>query len=213
MDRDQRIEKANWVIQILEREYPDAKITLNFSNPLELVIATILAAQCTDERVNHVTKDLFKKYRDVRDYVNAPLEELEEDIRPTGYYRNKARSIKRCCEELISRFQGNVPDKMEDLISIPGIGRKTANMVLGSAFGKPGIVVDTHVQRVSKRLGLTDQIDPVKIEFDLMTIVPERQWVSFSHQLIAHGRMKCKAKNPRCNECPLSPHCDYVKRI
>lgn len=212
MKRAKIKEKADRVTEILKREYPDAAITLDFSSPLELLIATILAAQCTDDRVNQVTKDLFRKYRGPEDYMRAPLEELEEDIRPTGYYRNKARSIKKCCQELMERFNGIVPDRMEDLVSLPGVGRKTANMLLGSAFGKPGIVVDTHVQRVSKRLGLTEEDNPVKIESDLMSLVPEEDWVSFSHQLIAHGRRICHAKNPRCRECPLLSICDYPKK-
>ena len=174
-----------------------------------MLVATILSAQCTDKKVNEVTRVLFKKYRSARDYAEAELAELEADIRPTGFFHNKAKSLKNCCTELIRRYQGQVPRTLEELIALPGIGRKTANVVLGSAFGIPGVVVDTHVGRIVQRLGLTGEKDPVKIELALMPLIPEKRWILFSHQLIAHGRSLCPARSPRCPECPLRPACDY----
>lgn len=201
------------ILQILRSTYPDVKTALRHQDPLEMLIATILSAQCTDVRVNEVTKTLFKKLRTARDYADVPLAELEEMIRPTGFYRNKARSIKACCRGLVEKHSGKVPESMEALVQLPGVGRKTANVVLGSAFGIPGIVVDTHVKRVSQRLGLTKEKDPVKIEFELMALIPKKDWIDFSHELIWHGRGVCAARKPKCAQCLLREQCDYGKRI
>ena len=197
------------IIKILSKEIPDSTIALKFSNPLELLIATILSAQCTDVKVNQVTADLFKKHRSARDYAESNLAKLEEEIRPTGFYRNKAKSIQKCCQELGKRFGGEVPKTLEDLVTLPGVGRKTANVILGNAFGIPGIAVDTHVHRVSQRIGLTKNDDPVKIEFDLMEIVPKEEWTHFSNLLIWHGRKTCVAIKPLCGICPIRKWCDY----
>jgi endonuclease-3 len=197
------------IIRILSREIPDSTIALKFSTPFELLIATILSAQCTDVRVNEVTKVLFKKYRSPKDYAEAEVKELEEDIRPTGFYRNKAKAIQKCCQELVGRFGGKVPASLEALVTLPGVGRKTANVILGNAFGIPGIVVDTHVQRVSQRIGLTEHNDPVKIESDLMKIVPKEEWTHFSNLLVWHGRRTCMARKPLCNQCGIRNWCDY----
>ncbi|HEC32309.1 MAG TPA: endonuclease III [Deltaproteobacteria bacterium] len=199
------------ILRILDKLYPDAKCSLNFTNPLELLVATILSAQCTDERVNEVTKSLFEKYRSAKDYASVSQEELEEDIRPTGFYKNKAKSLRKCCEELERKFGGEVPPDLDKLVKLPGIGRKTANVVLGAAFGIPGIVVDTHVKRISRRLGLTREKDPVKIEFDLMKLIPKEKWTKFSHQMIYHGRAVCKSRKPLCEECELREYCDYYR--
>ncbi|MBN1841922.1 MAG: endonuclease III [Deltaproteobacteria bacterium] len=197
------------ILEILRNTYPNVKTALDHRTPLEMLIATILSAQCTDARVNEVTKTLFKKLRTANDFAEVPIEDLEEMIRPTGFYRNKAKSIKACCAGLIEKHGGKVPDNLETLVRLPGVGRKTANVVLGSAFGIPGIVVDTHVKRVSKRIGLTRESDPVKIEFDLMPLIPKKDWIDFSHQMIWHGRRLCTARKPRCPECPLRKLCDY----
>ena len=201
------------IIKILSKEIPDSKIALRFFNPLELLIATILSAQCTDVKVNEVTVDLFKKYHSVTDYAKANLPELEEDIRPTGFYRNKAKSIQKCCHELVARFGGEVPRTLEELVTLPGVGRKTANVILGNAFGIPGITVDTHVHRVSQRIGLTKKDDPVKIEFDLMEVVPKEEWTHFSNLLIWHGRRTCVARKPLCETCPIRKLCDYGSNL
>jgi endonuclease-3 len=202
-------DRVKKILQILRKTYPQVKTALKHKNPLELLIATILSAQCTDTRVNQVTPILFKKLKTAKDFAELPLDDLEEIIRPTGFYRNKAKSIKACCKVIVSRHGGKVPDNMEALVLLPGIGRKTANVILGAAFQVPGIVVDTHVKRVSHRIGLTEQKDPVKIEFDLMGLVPKKDWIDFSHQMIWHGRTLCKARNPNCPECPLRDLCDY----
>ena len=201
------------IIKALSKEIPDSKIALNFSTPFELLIATILSAQCTDVRVNEVTKGLFKKYRSPKDYAEAESKELEEDIRPTGFYRNKAKSIQRSCQELVDRFGGKVPKTLEALVTLPGVGRKTANVLLGNAFGIPGIVVDTHVRRVSQRIGLTKNDDPVKIEFDLMEIVPKEEWTHFSNLLVWHGRRTCMARKPLCETCTIRKWCDYGSKM
>jgi len=197
------------IIEILSKAIPDSRIALKYSNPLELLIATVLSAQCTDVKVNQVTAGLFKKYRSAKDYAESDLSKLEEEIRPTGFYRNKAKSIQRCCQELVKRFGGNVPKTLEQLVTLPGVGRKTANVVLANAFGIPGIVVDTHVHRVSRRIGLTRNDDPVKVEFDLMEIVPHEEWTHFSNLLIWHGRRTCVARKPLCGICPIRKCCDY----
>jgi endonuclease-3 len=205
--------RINKILQILRSTYPDVKTALRHQNPLEMLIATILSAQCTDVRVNEVTKPLFKRLRTAKDYADIPLAELEEMIRPTGFFRNKAKSIKACCRGLVEKHDGKVPDSMEALIKLPGIGRKTANVILGSAFGIPGIVVDTHVKRLSQRIGLTKEKDPVKIEFELMALIPKKDWIDFSHELIWHGRRLCPARKPKCPQCPLRELCDYGRKI
>ena len=191
------------IIKVLSKEIPDSRIALKFSNPFELLIATILSAQCTDVKVNQVTTDLFNKYRSAKDYAEANLEKLEDDIRPTGFYHNKAKSIQKCCRELVARFGGRVPDTLEELVTLPGVGRKTANVILGNVYGISGIVVDTHVHRVSQRIGLTKNDDAPKIEYDLMEIVPKEEWTHFSNLLIWHGRKTCIAKKPLCEQCPI----------
>ena len=205
--------RVTHIINALSKEIPDSKIALNFSTPFQLLIATILSAQCTDVRVNEVTKGLFKKYRSPKDYAEAESTELEEDIRPTGFYRNKAKSIQRSCQELMDRFGGKVPKTLEALVTLPGVGRKTANVLLGNAFGIPGIVVDTHVRRVSQRIGLTKNDDPVKIEFDLMEIVPKEEWTHFSNLLVWHGRRTCMARKPLCETCAIRKWCDDGLKI
>jgi len=201
------------IIRILSKEIPDAPIALKFSNPLQLLIATILSAQCTDVKVNQVTPDLFKKYRTAKDFAESNLATLEEEIRPTGFYRNKAKSLQKCCQELVKRFGGEVPKTLDDLVTLPGVGRKTANVLLGNAFGIPGIAVDTHVHRVSRRIGLTKNDDPVKIEFDLMEIVPKEEGTHFSNLLIWHGRKTCVARKPLCGICPIRKECDYGSKL
>jgi endonuclease-3 len=182
---------------------------LNYSNALELSVATVLSAQCTDERVNKVTKDLFKKYITFKDYRDAPAEQLEEDIRSTGFYKNKAKSIKNIARELIERFHGKVPDDIDTFATVKGIGRKSANMIVGLAYGKPAVIVDTHVVRVSRRIGLTHNTDAKKIEVDLRSSIPQLMWTDFSLLMILHGRYLCKAKKPECERCLLREHCDY----
>jgi len=197
------------IIDTLGVSYPDAQCALKYQNPLELLVATILSAQCTDERVNVVTQSLFQKYRRPEDFANAPSRELENDIRSTGFYRNKAKSIQGACRTILEKFGAQVPETMGDLTKLPGVARKTANVVLGVAFAKAeGIVVDTHVQRVSRRLDLTRETAPEKIERDLMEIVPRDKWISFSHQMILHGRQLCKARKPLCYLCPLESLCE-----
>jgi len=200
----QRVKKI-WTI--LKKTYPDANIALRFVNPLELLIATILSAQCTDVRVNMVTKDLFKKYKSAADWAGADLKKIESDIHSTGFFRNKALNIKGTCTKIAEQYGGKVPGTMEDLLTLPGVGRKTANCVLGDAFGIPGITCDTHVIRLSRRLGLSENSDPVKLEFDLAEIVPKKNWTAFSHLVITHGRNICKARKPNCPECPIAKHC------
>ncbi len=174
-----------------------------------MLISTILSAQCTDVRVNQVTKTLYKKLRTAKDFAQISVSDLEQIIRPTGFFRNKAKSIKACCRALVEKHDGNVPDDMEALLRLPGVGRKTANVILGSAFGIPGIVVDTHVKRLSQRIGLTKESDPVKIELDLMAMIPKKDWIDFSHQMIWHGRRLCTARKPKCQACPLRELCDH----
>ncbi len=199
------------ILKRLKKAYPHVKGTaLNYSNALELLVATILSAQTTDERVNIVTASLFKKYRSAMDYANASLEELQEDIKSVNFYRNKARYIKEACKIIVEKYGGKVPDDMEELIKLPGVSRKTANVVLSNAFRKDeGIVVDTHVIRLSKRLGLTNQKDRDKIEQDLMKIYPKEAWFDIANLLIAHGRQVCKARNPDCENCILNDICQY----
>jgi len=200
--------RALKVIELLEKEYPDAKIALQSTNPLELLVATILSAQCTDERVNMVTKTLFKKYVKAEDYANADLAELEQDIKSTGFYRNKARNIKKCCQLLVEKYNSQVPRTMEELVELPGVARKTANIVLSNAFGVvEGVAVDTHMRRLAQRLGLTESDDPAKIEVDLMNIVPREKWMRITDLLIFHGRQVCASKKPKCEVCVLNKIC------
>jgi len=203
-EAEQRVKKI-WTI--LKKTYPGAKIALNFKDPLELLISTILSAQCTDVRVNMVTKDLFRKYKSATDWVDADLKQIESDIRSTGFFRNKALNIKGACSRIAEQYGGKVPGTMAELLTLPGVGRKTANCVLGDAFGIPGITCDTHVIRLSRRLGLSENSDPVKLEFDLAEIVPKKNWTAFSHLVITHGRNICKARKPNCPECPVAKHC------
>jgi len=206
--KSQRKARTEQIIKLLKRAHPDAKCALNHSNPFELLVATILSAQCTDERVNKVTADLFRKYRKPEDYLKVPATELQEDIRTTGFFRNKTKSIQGACSMLVDEFHGQVPKTMDELLKLPGVARKTANVVLGVAYGIPaGIVVDTHVTRVSRRLGLTKQKDAVKIEQDLVELVPRKDWIIFSHLLIFHGRRICKARRPLCEECQVEKLC------
>ena len=205
-------EKIGPILKILDEHYPEAHCTLDFTNPLELVVATVLSAQCTDAKVNQVTPGVFKKYPTPAAYAAAPLAELEEAIHPTGFFRQKAKSVQGICRALTEKYGGKVPDSLEELVKLPGIGRKTANVILGNAFNVPGITVDTHLGRVSQRLGLTANKDPVKIEFDLMPLVPKEHWTKFSHQIIWHGRSLCTAKAPQCPVCPLQPYCDYGRQ-
>jgi endonuclease-3 len=201
-------EQVQKIIAELRRMYPHAACSLNYTNPLELLIATQLSAQCTDERVNIVTEKLFKKYRTIEDFANASQEELEQDIRSTGFYRNKAKNIRAACQRIITEFGGEVPRTMEDLLSLAGVARKTANVVLGNAFGiVVGFVVDTHVGRLSRRFGWTKNTDPVKIEQELMHIIPEKDWLDLSHLLIFHGRAICDARKPSCERCTLAHLC------
>jgi len=205
-------ERAQAILSLLDQYYPDAGCTLSFKNPLELLVSTILSAQCTDERVNQVTPHLFKKYASARAFAEVPIEELEADIRSTGFYHNKAKNIQACCRILHERFADEIPADLETLVQLPGIGRKTANVVLGNAFGIPGITVDTHVGRVAQRLGLTRNKDPEKIERDLMELIPRERWTRFCHQMILHGRTICQAKKPQMENCPLRPHCDHAAK-
>jgi len=195
----------------LAQLYPDAHCSLEHHSPLELLISTILSAQCTDERVNIVTKDLFQRYRSAADYARAPQTQLEKAIKSTGFFRNKAKNIKACCQALLERHGGEVPRNLESLIVLPGVGRKTANVVLGAAFGiAVGVVVDTHVGRLSGRLGLTQSKDPIKIEQDLMRELPRQEWINFSHRMIQHGRRVCLARKPRCEICALADLCPRI---
>jgi endonuclease III len=207
-------ERAPEVIRRLKKAYPDAKVALHFRNPLEMLVATILSAQCTDERVNMVTETLFKKYRTCADYLSVPVSELAADIKPTGFFNQKTKAIRAACQKIIDDFGGEVPRTMKELDSLPGVARKTANIVQGNAYPKEhrkdpdaGIAVDTHVRRVSQRLGFTSNSDPDKIEQDLMKIIPREDWFSFTYVLIEHGRQVCKAPTPRCEVCPVNDLC------
>ncbi|HHV28715.1 endonuclease III [Acetivibrio mesophilus] len=208
MDRRKRVKE---IIKVFNQLYKDAQCTLDYEDPLQLLISTQLAAQCTDARVNIVAKTLFKKYKNAHDFANADLKELEQDIKPTGFYHNKAKNIKETCRIIIEKYGGQVPGNMEDLLTLPGVGRKTANLVLGDIFGIPGIVVDTHAKRLSNRIGLSSSSDPKKIEFELMEVVPEESWSVFCHQMVYHGRAVCKARKPECDKCEIIDFCDYGK--
>jgi len=213
MDKDNAKKRIKKIIDILKNEYPDAKTALSFQSPLELLISTVLSAQCTDKRVNEVTKGLFEKYHTANDYAQVDLPELEDDIKSTGFFRNKAKSIKAFCSILVEQYNGEVPSNLDDMVSLPGIGRKTANVVLAEAFNIPAIIVDTHVLRLSRRMGLTDNKDATKVEFDLMKIISKEQWRLFSNLLISHGRAICTARKPRHNECKIIDFCEEGIRL
>lgn len=200
-------ERVALLLELMDKEYPDVKCSLDYSNPLEMLIATQLSAQCTDARVNIVTKDLFARYNTVDDYADADLYELMDIIKSVGFYKNKAKNIIKCCQRLREVYNGQVPDTMEDLTSLAGTGRKTANLVLGDIFGKSAVVVDTHCIRLSNRIGLTTQQDPVKIEFELKKIIPPDKQLRLCHQFVYHGRALCRARNPLCDQCPIKPAC------
>jgi endonuclease III len=209
-----RRQLAAEIVAVFEQAYSDAKCALEYGNPLELLIATILSAQCTDERVNSVTRNLFSIYRSAADYAAASIEALERAVRPAGFFRNKARSIQGACRILVERFNSQVPDTMEELLGLPGVARKTANVVLGVAYGKAeGVVVDTHVFRISRRLGLSSLDTPERVERDLMVFIPRECWIAFSHQAIMHGRRVCRAQRPMCPNCPVASLCQSPDKV
>ncbi len=206
--KEQLKERTAQIVRALKKTYPDATCALNHANPFELLIATILSAQCTDERVNIVTEALFRKYREPEDYIAVPQEELERDINSVTFFRNKSKSIQEAARLLVEKHNGQVPQTLEELVKLAGVGRKTANVVLGTAFGIPtGVVVDTHVSRLSQRLGITKNKTPEKIEADLIELLPKKEWIDFSHRLIWHGRLVCNARKPACDQCSLEPLC------
>jgi endonuclease-3 len=206
-----KLERTQKILSVLKRVYPDAHCELNFGTPLQLLIATILSAQCTDKRVNLVTAELFKKYRTAKDFADAPVADIEEAVKSTGFFRNKAKNIQACCAALVEKFGGEVPRTMDELHALAGVGRKTANVVLGNAFGiNVGVVVDTHVTRLSNRLGLAKGTDAVKLEQELMKLVPQNDWTLFSHQLIWHGRRRCDARKPDCADCEIKNLCPQI---
>jgi len=208
INRQRARERVEQILPVLRKHYPEARTALDYGTPLQLLIATILSAQCTDKRVNEVTKDLFKKYKTAADWVDADIAQIENDIRATGFYKNKAKSIKNSCRVIEKQYHGRVPHNMDELVKLPGVGRKTANVILGNAFGTPGITCDTHVIRLSRRLQLSANThDAVKLELDLAEIVPKREWTLFSNLLISHGRNVCKARKPDCNNCTIARHC------
>jgi len=215
VDADEARQRVERIFPILKKTYPAPKVALEHTDAFELLVATILSAQCTDVRVNIVTKDLFRKYRGPADFARADLSEIEQDIRTTGFYHNKAVSIRKTSQILLDKFGGEVPRTMEELLTLAGVGRKTANCILGNAYGLPAITCDTHVIRLSRRLGLSANSDPVKLEFDLMEIVPKRKWggwTVFSNLLILHGRNVCQARKPDCPNCPIKQHCPSAER-
>ncbi|NCO84193.1 MAG: endonuclease III [Nitrospirae bacterium CG_4_10_14_3_um_filter_44_29] len=203
---------AKKITALLLKKYPNPRTALNFSNPLELLVATILSAQCTDVRVNEVTKTLFKKYKNVKNYAGADLKTFAKEIRPTGFYRNKAKMLIGCCQKLIRDFKGRVPSTLEELTTLPGVGRKTANVILGSAFGKQAIAVDTHVLRVSNRLGIAHSENPDKVEEELTKQIPQDKWTAFNLAMILHGRETCAARKPRCGVCVLYDECGWLEK-
>ncbi len=203
-------ESVTKVLDILQKQYPEAHVTLDFQKPLQLLVATILAAQSTDQRVNLVTRDLFKKYRTAGDFAKADLRRFEEEIRSTGFYHNKAKNVIACCREIVNRFHGDVPANLEDLVTLPGVGRKTANVVLGNAFAQQAIAVDTHVKRVTHRPGWAKSDNPDKIEFELMEAVPGNRWTRACHLLVFHGRSICIAPKPKCSVCPVAAYCPKI---
>ncbi len=203
--------RARTVLRRLRKRYPDLRCELNYSTPLELTVAAILSAQCTDRRVNQVTPALFRKYRSARDWADTPQSTLESEIHSTGFFRNKARNIRALARELADRFDGELPSDFDTLVGLPGIGRKTANLIVSTVFGQPGLVVDTHFSRLSNRLGFSTHTDPVKIEFDLRAVVLRRDWTDWSHAMVLHGRYGCKARKPDCDHCPLPDLCPWFK--
>lgn len=204
---EQKKARAKKILTRLSKAYGPVGCALHFSNPLELLVAVVLSAQCTDKRVNLVTPSLFKKYRVAKDYAEANLKTFEEEIRSTGFYKNKAKNLIACTKEMVEKHGGRVPNTMEELVKLPGVGRKTANAILGNAFGVPGLCVDTHMIRINQKLRLTKNTDPVKIEFDLMPLVPEREWTNYSHLIIHHGRVRCFARKPDCAHCSINDLC------
>ncbi len=212
-NKEQKKVRAEEILKQLRKIYPEAKCALNFSTPMELLAATVLSAQCTDKRVNLVTPDLFKKYPDVEAFAQAKQMEIEKLIQSTGFYKNKAKSILGAAKKIMEDFGGEVPRKLEDLVSLPGVGRKTANVILGNAFNTPGLTVDTHMIRINRRLGLTRQKDPVKIEFDLMPLIPQKSWTEYSHLIIHHGRTRCPARSPDCGGCEIRSLCPSAGKI
>ena len=201
------------ILKALAKDYPEASCELNYKTPLQLMVATILSAQCTDKRVNEVTKDLFKKYKKAADFAAATEEELGEDIKSTGFFRNKAKNIIAACKAIVEEHKGKVPGNMEELVKLPGVGRKTANVILGNAFGVPGITTDTHLIRQSRLLGLSTNSDPVKLEQDLNELIPQKDWTIFSHRIIWHGRRVCNARKPDCENCSLTEQCCYYASL
>ena len=207
-------ERAGRIVKLLKKEYPGAKCSLDFKTPHQLLVSTILSAQSTDQRVNIVTPELFRKYKSAKDFAEADIKELEQDIKSTGFFRNKAKAIKNSAKKIVDEFGGKVPDNMDDLVELPGVGRKTASVVLGTAYGRAeGVVVDTHVNRLTNRLGLTREKNPEKIEKDLMEIIPKKDWIVFSHLMIDHGRAICKARKPDCDNCVLYKLCPSAGKI
>ncbi len=204
-----KLERALDVIALLKQEYPEARCTLDFQTPHQLLVAAILAAQCTDERVNETTPALFAKYPDVEAFANADRAELEEMVKPTGFFRNKTKAVIESARQLMTDYDGQMPGTIDELVTLSGVGRKTANLITGEIFGKPSIVVDTHVKRVTARLGFTDQTDPTKIEFQLRELLPENEWTTFNHLIVAHGRAICKAPTPLCCQCPVLDLCPF----
>ena len=202
--------RALRIQQALAKLYPDAHCALHYADPLQLLVATVLSAQCTDERVNKVTPALFDRFPDAEAYASADVAELERMIQSTGFFRNKARNIRACCQVLVEKHGGQVPHTMEELVPLPGVGRKTANVILGNAFGVPGIPVDTHVGRLSRRMGLTEHDDPVKVESDLMALIPKDDWTNFGHRMIFHGRQVCHSRKPKCDLCVLKKICPMI---
>jgi len=206
-------DRVNIIIRMLEDEYGQAECTLDYVNPLHLMIATQLAAQCTDARVNMVTPALYARYSTAEDFMNADKDVLEGLIKSTGFFRNKAKNIIACCTMLVEEYNSEVPRNMEDLLRLPGVGRKTANLVLGDAFGIPGIVIDTHAGRIARRVGFTTETDPTKVEKDLMEIISEDKWIILGHWFVAHGRGVCNSRKPKCESCTLAPFCEYYKTL
>ena len=205
-----KTDRYNKIKSVLDREYPDAACSLDYEKPHELLIATILAAQCTDKRVNIITKTLFEKYRSPEDFANADYEELCEDIKTAGLFRTKAKNIIACCKKIVDDFGGRVPETLEELTSLAGVGRKTAGILLGDAFDTPALVIDTHAKRLAKRMGFTDNTDPYKVELDLAKFVPDKDKSTFCHQLVLHGRKYCDARKPLCGTCPVNEYCKYA---
>ncbi len=212
VDPEEAAQRVKKILPVLRKLYPGATVALRFGNSLELLIATILSAQCTDKRVNMVTPGLFAKYKSAKNWANAKLENIENDIRSTGFYHNKALSIKGACQVITEKYAGKVPDTMDELVKLPGVGRKTANCVMGNAFGQPAIMCDTHVIRLSRRLQLSQNQDPVKLEFDLAEIIPKKDWTVFSHMLILHGRKVCVARKPDCGNCAIAKYCPSANK-